>query len=681
MPPQLDVVQMTKQASVDSRGTYAFSVRDLVMLRRISDPQAAPDGQRLLFVVRRTHYDANKGITSIHDLSLTADDAAPRQLIDNAFSPRWSANGKTVYFLSSQSGSNQLWAMPADGGTARQITDYPVAVNNFRLSPDGRRFAVSLDVFTDCADLAASAARQALAENSKASGRLHQQLFVRHWDTWRDGRHSQLFVDSLTQPGEPVWVSKGVDGDVPSKPFGDASEYAFSPDGATLYFNARLATPEQPWSTNFDIYAVPVDGSRTPRNLTAPNAASNGWPLPSPDAAMLYYLAQKTPGYEADRFAIMAMHLASGATHELCPDWDRSAGNMQISADGRHLYVTAPDTLQTPLFAIATDDGAVEMLTAAGHVGAYALAGSRIITASDNLQRPAALFSMATDGTDARRLTRCNDEALANLALGEVEYFEFAGANDDTVHGYIVKPVDFDPDKKYPVAFIIHGGPQGVMGNSWSYRWNPQTYAGQGFAVVAINFHGSVGFGQAFTDSIAGDWGGKPLEDLQKGHAYVFAHYPFLDEQRACALGASYGGYMVYWLAGQWSEPWCCLVAHDGVFDSRIMYYATEELWFEEHDHRGPQFDNPEGYERFNPIRHVKNWHTPTLVIHSEQDYRIPLSQGLAAFTALQRQGIASELLTFPDENHWVLKPHNSVMWHDTVNAWLQRWTGSILNT
>src|SRR5699024_8591838 len=244
-----------------------------------------------------------------------------------------------------------------------------------------------------------------------------------------------------------------------------------------------------------------------------------------------------------------------------------------------------------------------------------------------------------------------------------------------------VKPVDFEPGRKYPVAFIIHGGPQGVMGNSWSYRWNPQTYAGQGFAVVAINFHGSVGFGQAFTDSIAGDWGGKPLEDLQKGHAYVFAHYPFLDEQRACALGASYGGYMVYWLAGQWSKPWCCLVAHDGVFDSRIMYYATEELWFEEHDHRGPQFDNPEGYERFNPIRHVKNWHTPMLVIHSEQDYRIPLSQGLAAFTALQRQGIASELLTFPDENHWVLKPHNSVMWHDTVNAWLQRWTGSILNT
>lgn len=656
-------------------GHYPFNVRDLVMLRRVSAPQASPDGTQLLFVVRRTDYDTNQGVTAIHILDLTAADAQSRLLLDQASSPRWSMDGQSVYFLSSHSGNSQLWAVPAAGGTARQVTAYPVDVNNFTLSPDGECVAVSLAVFTDCADLESSAAKGAQIRQHQASGRRHRQLFVRHWDTWEDGSRSQLFVDSLARPGRPVWVSRGVEGDVPSTPFGDASEYAFSPDGASLYFNARLATPDEPWSTNFDIYAAPVDGGALPRNLTAPNTACNGWPVPAPDGQTLYYLAQKVPGYESDRFGIRGLDLASGYSRELNPGWDRSAGIMRIAADGQCLYVTAPDGMQAPLFAVATADGRVTRLTDDGHVADYALAGAHIVIAHDNLQRPVELFSMTANGSATRRLTHCNDAALTERALGAVEYFEFAGAHDEPVHGYVVKPADFDPDTQYPVAFIIHGGPQGVMDNSWSYRWNPQTYAGQGFAVVAINFHGSVGFGQAFTDAIARDWGGKPLQDLQKGHAYVFQQFAFLDRRRACALGASYGGYMVYWLAGQWPEPWRCLVAHDGVFDSRMMYYATEELWFEEHDHGGPQFDNPDDYERFNPVHYVRNWRVPMLVIHSERDYRIPVSQGLAAFTALQRRGIASELLTFADENHWVLKPHNSVMWHDTVNAWLQRWT------
>jgi dipeptidyl aminopeptidase/acylaminoacyl peptidase len=238
-----------------------------------------------------------------------------------------------------------------------------------------------------------------------------------------------------------------------------------------------------------------------------------------------------------------------------------------------------------------------------------------------------------------------------------------------------VKPVDYKAGRKYPVAFIIHGGPQGAMSNDWSYRWNPQTYAGQGFAVVTINFHGSTGYGQAFTDSISGDWGGKPLEDLKLGWQAALDKYHFLDGDHACALGASYGGYMTYWIAGVWNKPWKCLVDHDGVFDARMMYYATDELWFEEHENGGRQFDVPENYEKFNPINHVKDWRVPMLVIHSGDDFRIPLTQGLGAFTALQRQGIPSEFLTFPDENHWVLKPQNSVLWHETVNAWLKKWT------
>lgn len=656
-------------------GTHPFNVQDLVMLKRLGDPQLSPDGLHVLFTVRRTDYGANKGITSIYDLDLSQKGAEPVQMVDKASSPRWSRDGKTVYFLSSASGSNQLWSVPGTGGKPTQVTRYPVDINNFKLSPDGSHVAVSMDVYTHCPDLACTERQLQSDKANQASGHLYKRLFVRHWDTWADGRHSQLFVDSLQGAGDPVWVSKGINGDIPSKPFGGASEYAFSPDGRSLYFDARLADHDEAWSTNFDIYRAPVDGSRAPRNLTAANKAWDADPVPSPDGRTLYYRAQKVPGSESDRFGIMAMDLASGETRELNKDWDYSAGNMKISADGKVLYVTASDQMQNPLFAVDTGNGKVGKLVPEGTVSDYALSRTRIVVARNDIQHPVALYSMDHKGRDFTRVTHFNDTALARTEMGEIKYFHFDGADDERVHGYVVMPANFSKRRKYPVAFIVHGGPQGAMDNSWSYRWNPQTYAGQGFAVVTVNFHGSTGFGQDFTDSISGDWGGKPLTDLKKGWSYALDKYRFLDGDRACALGASYGGYMIYWMAGVWNQPWKCFVDHDGVFDARMMYYSTEELWFEERENGGPQFKVPRNYEKYNPLNHVADWHVPMLVVHSDQDFRIPLEQGLGAFTALQRQGIPSEFLTFPDENHWVLKPHNSVMWHHTVNAWLKRWT------
>lgn len=655
--------------------THPFNVQDLVMLKRLGDPQLSPNGSHVLFTVRRTDYDANRGVTAIYDLDLARQGAEPVKLVDKASSPRWSRDGKTVYFLSSRSGSNQLWSVPAAGGTPSQVTRYPVDVNNFTLSPDGTHVAVSMDVFTRCPDLACTARQLDADKADKATGHVYKQLFVRHWDTWADGRHSQLFVDTLRGAGDPVWVSKGINGDIPSKPFGDAGEYAFSPDGRSVYFDARLADHDEAWSTNFDIYRAPVDGSKAPRNLTASNRAWDGWPVPSPDGRTLYYLAQKVPGSEADRFGIMALDLSSGKTRELNEDWDFSAGNMRISADGRNLYVTAPDQMQNPLFAVDTASGKVSKLVAEGSVSDYALSRTRIVVARNDIKHPVALYTMDPKGRDFTRVTHFNDAALARTEMGDIKYFHFDGADDKRVYGYVVTPANFSKREKYPVAFIIHGGPQGAMDNSWSYRWNPQTYAGQGFAVVTVNFHGSVGFGQDFTNSISGDWGGKPLTDLKKGWTYALDKFKYLDGDRACALGASYGGYMIYWMAGVWNQPWKCFVDHDGVFDTRMMYYATEELWFEERENGGPQFKVPGNYEKFNPLNHVADWRVPMLVVHSDQDFRIPLEQGLGAFTALQRQGIPSEFLTFPDENHWVLKPHNSVMWHHTVNAWLKRWT------
>ncbi|MDO1527796.1 S9 family peptidase [Fulvimonas sp. R45] len=669
---------------------HPFNVRDLVMLNRVGDPQLSPDGRYAAFTLRSTDYAANKGVTALEVLDLSKGGQPVPVVAKGASSPSWSADGRSLYYVAAADGVSQLWRLDFAKGKGGldlavakapvQVSHGPLDIQDYKLSPDGKSVLLSYAVFTDCGDLACTKSRQDKRAADKATGTLYHKLFVRHWDTWSDGTRNQLYVARFGADGqlppEPTLLSRSIDGDVPSKPFGDASEFAFSPDGRTVYFDVRVAGRSEPWSTNFDLYKVPADGSSAPVNLTAANKAWDAYPVPSPDGRTLYYLAMKTPGFEADRFGIMAMDLATGATREIDPQWDRSPGGMDISADGKTLFVTADDEGQHPLFAVDTASGKVRQLVGDGEVGGYSVAGTRVLLSRDDLKRPADLYTVDTSGKGLEQVTHVNADRLKNVQEGDFQFFTFKGWNDETVQGYVVKPANFQAGKKYPVAFIIHGGPQGAMTNSWSYRWNPQTYAGQGFAVVTVNFHGSTGYGQKFTDSISGDWGGKPLEDLKLGWKAALAKYDFLDAGRACALGASYGGYMTYWIAGVWNAPWKCFVDHDGVFDSRMMYYATDELWFEERENGGTPYEHPQNYERFNPLNHVKDWRVPMLVVHSGHDFRIPLSQGLGAFTALQRRGIPSEFLTFPDENHWVLKPHNSVMWHDAVNAWLEKWTG-----
>jgi dipeptidyl aminopeptidase/acylaminoacyl peptidase len=686
----------TSATLIESHAPHAFDISDLVMMDRVSDPQLSADGRYAAFSVRSTDYAANKGVNAIYVQALGDAASQPIEVVSKgASSPRWSADGHSLYYLAAAGGTAQLWRLDFSAGKSGlnlavvaapvQVSHGPLDIDAYKLSPDGKSVLLSYAVFTDCNDLACTKERLDGRAKDKSTGTLYNKLFVRHWDTWSDGRRSQLYIAHFgadgTLPVEPVLLSKGIDGDIPSKPFGDESEFSFSPDSKTVYFDARIAGNSEPWSTNFDVFKVPADGSSAPQNLTSANKAWDAYPVPSPDGKTLYYLAMKTPGFEADRFGIMAMDLSSGAAREVDPSWDRSASSMQVSADGKTLYVTADDEGQHPLFAVDVITGKVDKLVDNGSVSAYSMAGHRILLARDDLKRPSDLYTVSTDGNDLKQVTHFNAASLKNAKMGDVQFFTFQGWNNETVQGYVVKPVDYKADHKYPVAFIIHGGPQGAMNNDWSYRWNPQTYAGQGFAVVTINFHGSTGYGQAFTDAISGDWGGKPLEDLKLGWQAALDKYHFLDGDRACALGASYGGYMTYWIAGVWNKPWKCLVDHDGVFDARMMYYATDELWFEEHENGGTQFNVPENYERFNPLNHVKDWRVPMLVIHSGDDFRIPITQGLGAFTALQRQGIPSEFLTFPDENHWVLKPQNSVLWHETVNAWLKKWTAAGAST
>jgi len=661
-------------ATAAARG---FTVEDLVNMERVGSPAVSPDGTRVVYTVRSTDMDKNRGHTELWLVDLRAAKPAPKRLTNHASSsgdPEWSASGDAIYFLSTRSGSSQVWRLPASGGEPNKVTDLPLDVESYRVAPSGDRIAFSTSVFRDCADLACTKSRADAQAKEKASGKVYDRLFVRHWDTWNDHRNNVLFSAPLDADGKvsaaPVSLSGSLDGDAPSKPFGDREEYRFSPDGKTVVFSLRVAGKTEAWSTNFDLYSVPAAGGAAPRNLTADNLAWDTKGVFSPDGRTLAYLAMARPGFEADRFQIMLMDVATGEKRKLAADWDRSAGNLVWRADGKALIVDAEDIGQHRLFSVDVAGGKVTPLTGPGAVGGYDLRGNTLAYTQANLTSGAQLFSMKL-GSRPQQLTNVNAELLKDVRFGEPEQFSFAGANGQTVYGYVMKPWNAQAGQKYPVAFIVHGGPQGSFGNSWSYRWNPQTYAGAGYAAVFIDFHGSTGYGQKFTDAISNDWGGKPLEDLQKGYDAAVKKFPWLDRVRDCALGASYGGYMMNWIEGNWPDEFKCIVNHDGVFDTRGMAYSTEEQWFTDWESGGPYFKVPENHERFNPVLHVNKWKTPMLVIQGDLDFRIPTAQALGTFTALQRKGIDSKLLVFPDENHWVLKPANSVQWHHTVIDWL----------
>jgi len=655
----------------------AFTPTDLNSLARVSDPQVSPDGRYVVYVQREADLEANRGRNDLWLVDLMRRDARPRRLTQhsaNDLHPRWAPDGSSIYFLSSRAGSAQIWRLPMGGGEAVQITDYPLDVSTFKFSERGDSVAVAMDVFPDCADLKCSRERLDDAAKRKGSGRSFDSLFIRHWDTWRDGTRSNLFVAQLGDDGRAdstVNVSKALLADIPSKPFGGDEEFNFSPGGDRIVFSARVAGRAEAWSTNFDLYEVPVDGSTAPRNLTADNPAWDTQPVYMHNGDLVW-LAMRRAGFEADRFHIKVSH--AGKVREVAPNWDRSVAQLAVARDGRTLLATASDLGQSPLFAIDVASGKVTRLSGNGTVGDYSAAANGAVVQWHDLATPPDLYLLSGRG-EPRRLTSVNAALLATRTLGAFEQFSFKGWNDETVYGYVVKPAGFLPDQKYPIAFIVHGGPQVSFQNQWNWRWNAQAYAARGYAAVIIDFHGSPGYGQAFTDSISQPWGDRPFEDLQKGLAAAEQQYPWLDGQRACSLGASYGGYMQNWIAGNWPDAFRCIVNHDGIFDTRSMYYTTEELWFTEWENGGPYYKAPEIHERFNPANYVTKWQTPMLVIHGGHDYRVPDSQGIATFTALQRLGIESKLLYFPDENHWVLKPANSIQWYGTVLDWLDAHT------
>lgn len=656
-------------AGAQSRRPIDFN--DQLALKRLADAQISPDGRMVAYVVTVVDKAANRGQRSIWVVP-TAGGAA-RELITSARNndtPRWSRDGRQLAFISSRNGAPQLFVAEANGANQRQVTEAPLGVADFSWSPDNRHFAFSTEVFPECRDLACVAARAAEEEKSKVTAVVADRLLYRHWDSFKRGRRAHLFIIPATG-GTPRDLTPG-DFDVPPFSLGDPTAYDFSPDGREIAF-VRNTEPNEATSTNNDIFTIPITGGEA-RRITAGNPGSDTAPRYSPDGKWIAYRSQARNGYEADRFRLMLFNRQTGASRELSAGFDRNVGEPVWTPDSQRILFIGEDRGRDPIWTAPLNGGSFTILYGNSTNTGFTIAadGETIAMTRGSMSLPTEIFAGGGDGKNLRQLTRANEALLSQLELGAVEEFEYPGALNARIHGFLVKPPRFDQTKKYPMILLIHGGPQGAWLDSWSYRWNPQLWAAKGFVIAAINPHGSTGYGQAFTEQISGDWGGAVYEDLMKGVDQLIAR-GFVDPERLGAAGGSYGGYMVNWMLGH-TNRFKAFMSHAGVYNLTSMYGATEELWFTEFEFKGTPWDNPELYTKWSPHLFAKNFRTPTLVIHGELDYRVPIGEGLQLFTTLQRRGIPSKLLYFPDEGHWILKPQNSELWHRTVLDWFEKW-------
>ncbi len=653
-----------------AHATQSFSATEMMKLKRLADPQVSPDGAQIAYA--QSEIDLAAG-TRNTDLWLTpVAGGEPRRLTSNPASdsrPRFSPDGKRLAFLSSRDGSSQVWLLDLAGGEARRLTSLATGVEAFEWL-GAERLALVSEVFPECgADDACNAKK--LGEAGKPStARIYDELLYRHWDTWDDGRRSHVLSFPLdARPA--VDLTPGGD-DAPPFNLG-GEDWGVAPDGSEVCV-ARKDAKGEAWHTNAELYLIPAAGGPARRISDSPGYDSGC--RYSPDGRLLAFRTQLRAGYESDRWRLVVFDRASGEKRTLTESFDRQVDPFVFSADSKTIYFTAEDRGRSPVFSVPVAGGAVTtVLAGAGTLGELqALRDGRTLVATQaSLTHPAELVRFSVDGKGLARVTRINDALLEGFALSAGESVSYTGAASKSVQAWVVRPPGFDPAKKYPLLVLVHGGPQGVWPDGWSFRWNAQVFASAGYLVFMPNPRGSTGWGQEFTDDINQDWGGKAFEDVMKGTDFAQS-LPGADKTRVAAAGASYGGYMINWIAGQ-TDRFRALVTHSGVFDLVSMYGSTEELWFTEWEFGGPYWSHPEGYTRHNPRDHVKRFKTPTLVIHGERDYRVPLEQGLSMFTALRRQGVPARLVTFPDENHWILKPQNSVRWYAEVIPWLDRFT------
>jgi dipeptidyl aminopeptidase/acylaminoacyl peptidase len=660
-------------AAVSVAQRQPFTVDTMLKLARIGEPVLSPDGAQVAFAVQTVDLDKNTKPSQIY--VVPTQGGSPRQLTAEGTlneRPRWSSDSKQLYFVSNRTGSSQVWVMSADGSNPHQITKFAAEAGGILVSPDGKKIVFLSSVYPECgADDACN--QRSLDEESKnkVKARIYTSLLYRHWTQWRGTRRQHLMVMN-TDGSEIKDLTPGLH-DVPPFSLGGQDDYAISPDSSEVAFSMNI-DPDPATSTNADIFVVPIGGGDVKRISTGPGADST--PLYSPDGKLLAFRSQARGGYESDRWRLLVLDRASGRTTNLTENLDRWVGSVTWSPDSTRLFFTVEDRGRTGLQMIQASGGGSRNIIAGASTLAdvqFTADGRTMIYTEVSGSHPTEIFRATSNGGTGVALTHLNDAVLSNAAITPLEEM-FADSPDRTrVHAFIVKPPDFSPAKKYPVLFLIHGGPQGSWGEEWTYRWNAQVFAGAGYLVVMPNPRGSTGYGQRYTEEISGDWGGKAYEDIMAVVDSV-ASLPYADGNRMAAAGGSYGGYMVDWMLGH-TDRFKAFVTHAGVFDLRSMAAETEELWFVNWEFKGMPWDNPELYSKWSPSNFVKEFKTPTLVMHGEQDFRVPVSQGMQLFTALQSQKVPSKLILFPDEGHWILKPQNTVLWYTQFLDWINQWT------
>jgi dipeptidyl aminopeptidase/acylaminoacyl peptidase len=656
-----------------------YTIEALLRVRRVGDPQVSPDGKRVAFTIGDVNYEANRVVTQIYTTSL--EGGSIKQLTSgdrSSSSPRWSPDGKKIAFTT----GSQVWVMNSDGDNKEQVTKISTGAAAPVWSPDGKWIAFTSDVYPDCDKDECNKQRDEQAESSKVKAHIVTRLLYKHWDEWRDVKRTHVFVIS-SKGGTARDLTTG---DFDSPPYAAASgvDYAFSPDSSEI---AYLRNPDkvEAISTNSDIFVMPLAGGPA-KNITIRNRGYDAGPVYTRDGKFILYRSQATAGFEADRWRLMAYNRATGASVELTKGFDQQVDELVLSPDGNTIYFTAGDRGKSPIFSIPIGGGVPRKVV--GNVFASSLRltpdGKAFVFSSSSMASPAEIYTANADGSGLTALTSVNAELMRRYNLKPAEEVEWTGAMGKKIHGFIVKPTNFDPSKKYPLAVLIHGGPQSAWNDNWGYRWNPQVFANAGYVAFMPNPRGSTGYGQQFVNEISGDWGGKVYVDLMNGIADVLRRNSFIDRNRIGAAGASYGGYMVNWILGHNNDPrfrFKVLVSHDGVYNLESMYGTTEELWFPEWEFKGTAWSNPALYTRWSPHKFVQNFNTPILIVHGELDYRVPIGEGMQLFTAVQRKGIDSKMLIFPDEGHWVLKPQNSQLWFHTVLDWLDKYLQPQMNT
>ncbi len=658
------------RAQAPAKHPIAFA--DLARIERISDPQISPDGKSVVYQVTTPDLDANRNASNIWMIPTDGGPAVQMTRTGRDTAPRWSPDGKTIAFISSRGGSSQVYLLSLAGGEPRALTHLATEADLPKWSPDGRWIAFTSSVHPDCADESCNKARDDEREKNKVKARVYDQLLFRHWNHWSDGKRSHLFVVAADGSAPPHDLTAGADFDVPPDERGGPEDINFSPDSKEIAFVA-VRDKVEAISTNGDVCSVPVSvGAFT--CITTANRAFDGNPVYSPDGRFIAYRAQQTAGYESDRWRVMLYDRTARSIVNLTERFDRSAEQLAWSPDSQTIYFDAEDETLQPIYALPRTGGPPRKIVD-GFNGAVSLSadGRTMAFTRSSLTMPAEVFVAGGDGMGVRQVTHQNDARLASLDMSPAETFWFDSADHVRVQALIVRPPGFDSTKKYPLLVKLHGGPQTMQGNSWGYRWNEQLFAAPGYVVLDINRRGSTGYGQQFTDAITDDWGGKPYDDVMKGVDAALARYPFVDGTRMAAAGGSYGGYMADWIATH-TGRFKALISHAGIFDKLSMYGSTEELWFEEHDMRGTPWTSPDAYRRWSPLTYadgLERFKTPTLVIAGEQDYRVPYTQSIEFYTALQRFGVPSRLMIFPDEGHWVNKPQNAEFWYKTFQDWL----------